>query len=99
MARTNLAGNAGMFVPLPYSQRAAFWMKTCPLPLSIAYIDPAGVIQEIHELEPQNTNSVVSTSNNIRFALETPRGWFERHQVRTGMVVRTESGSLMETFF
>jgi len=99
MFRTNLAENAGMLFPLPYSQSASFWMKNCPLPLSIAYIDPDGVIQEIHDLEPQNTNSVVSASNNIRFALETPRGWFDRHQVRTGMVVRTESGSLMKTFF
>ena len=75
MFRTNLAENAGMLFPLPYSQSASFWMKNCPLPLSIAYIDPDGVIQEIHDLEPQNTNSVVSASNNIRFALETPRGW------------------------
>jgi uncharacterized membrane protein (UPF0127 family) len=99
MFRTNLAENAGMLFPLPYTLQASFWMKNCPLPLSAAYIDPAGVIQEIHDLQPQNTNSVVSASNNIRFVLETPQGWFDRHNVRTGMVVRTERGSLMETFF
>ncbi|PYJ05372.1 MAG: hypothetical protein DME25_08570 [Verrucomicrobia bacterium] len=99
MFRTNMAENAGMLFPLPYAMRASFWMKNCPLPLSIAYINPEGVIEEIHDLEPHNTNSVISLSTNIRFALETPRGWFERHQVHTGMVVRTEKGSLMETFF
>ena len=99
MLRTNLDENAGMFFPLPFTQRASFWMKNCPLPLSAAYISPEGVIVEIHELQPNNTNSVVATSNNIRFVLETSRGWFERHNIKTGMAVRTERGSLMETFF
>ena len=99
MFRTNMAENAGMLFPLASTQRASFWMKNCPLALSAAYIDPEGVIQEIREFQPHNTNAVVSASNNIRFVLETPHGWFQRHNVRTGMVVRTERGSLMETFF
>src|SRR5882672_5779943 len=96
MFRTNLAENAGMFFPLPVTQQASFWMKNCPLPLSAAYIDPDGTIQEIHELMPQNTNPVVAASNNIRFVLETPQGWFGRHHVRTNMIARTERGPLME---
>jgi uncharacterized membrane protein (UPF0127 family) len=99
MFRTNMEENAGMLFPLPYTQRTAFWMKNCPLPLSIAYINPEGVIEEIHDLQPHNTNYVISASTNIRFALETSQGWFARHQIRTGTVVRTERGSLMETFF
>jgi uncharacterized membrane protein (UPF0127 family) len=99
MFRTNMAENAGMLFPLASAQRASFWMKNCPLPLSAAYIDPEGVIQEIREFQPQNTNPVISASNNIRFVLETPNGWFQRHHVNTGMVVRTERGTLMETFF
>jgi uncharacterized protein len=99
MFRTNLAENAGMLFPLPFTQRASFWMKNCPLPLSAAYIDPDGVIQEIHDLQPHNTNAVMAASNNIRFVLETPQGWFGRHNVRVGMTVRTERGSLMDTFF
>src|SRR5512138_3390244 len=76
MYRTNMEENTGMLFVLPYTQRAAFWMKKCPYPLSAAYIDPEGVIQEIHDLEPHNTNSVIANSDNIRFVLETPRGWF-----------------------
>jgi uncharacterized membrane protein (UPF0127 family) len=99
MFRTNMAENAGMLFPLAVTQRASFWMKNCPLPLSAAYIDPEGVIQEIREFHPHDTNGVVAASNNIRFVLETPQGWFDRHSVRAGMIVRTERGSLMETFF
>ena len=57
MFRTNLAENAGMLFVLPMPQQASFWMKNCPLPLSAAYIDPEGVILEIHDLQPHNTNS------------------------------------------
>ncbi len=99
MFRTNMADNEGMLFPLPYTQRAAFWMKNCPLPLSAAYIDPEGIIQEIHDLQPFDTNSVVAASENIRFVLETPQGWFQKHHIATGVAVATERGPLLQTFF
>jgi hypothetical protein len=99
MFRTNLAENAGMLFVFPTPYRASFWMKNCPLPLSAAYIDPEGVILEIHDLQPHNTNSVVASSEQVQFVLEVNQGWFGRHKVTTGMVVRTEHGPLRETFF
>jgi uncharacterized membrane protein (UPF0127 family) len=99
MFRTNLAENAGMLFVFPGPQRASFWMKNCPLPLSAAYIDPEGVILEIHDLQPHNTDPVVASSEQVQFVLETSQGWFGRHHVTTGMVVRTERGPLKETFF
>ena len=99
MFRTNLAENAGMLFVLPTPQQASFWMKNCPLPLSAAYIDPEGVILEIHDLQPHNTNSVVASSARVQFVLETNQGWFRRHNVAPGAVIRTEHGTLMETFF
>ncbi len=99
MFRTNLAENAAMLFPLPVTQQARFWMKNCPSALSAAYIDLEGIIQEIHDLEPYNTNSVVSATDNIRFVLETPKGWFQRHQIHEGVAVVTERGPLMQTFF
>ncbi len=99
MYRTKMDENGGMLFVLPYTQQAAFWMKHCPYPLSVAYIDPDGVIQEIHPLEPHNTNSVVAATDNIRFALETPRGWFDKHGVKPGVAIATEHGPLFKTFF
>jgi uncharacterized membrane protein (UPF0127 family) len=99
MFRTNLAENAGMLFAFPEPHRASFWMKNCPLPLSAAYIDPEGVILEIHDLQPHNTNSVTAASEQVQFVLETNQGWFGRHHITPGMVVRTERGPLRETFF
>jgi len=76
-----------------------FYMRNCPLPLSGAYITPEGVIDEIIQMQPHDETGIQSKSSNIQFVLETPQGWFDRHHVRTGMVVRTENGSLLETFF
>jgi hypothetical protein len=98
MFRTNMAENEAMIFVLPYEQQARFWMANCPHPLSVAYINTDGVIEEIHPLEPFNTNNVVAKATNIRFALETPQGWFDRHHVSAGAVVRTERGSLKQTF-
>ena len=99
MFRTNMAENAGMLFVFPGPFRASFWMKNCPLPLSAAYIDPDGVILEIRDLQPYNTNSVEAASERVQFVLEANQGWFGRHDVATGMVVRTERGTLTGTFF
>jgi hypothetical protein len=99
MFRTNVVDGDAMLFVLPQPQRAQFWMMNCPSPLSCAYINPDGVIEEIHNMEPFNTNSINAQSANILFVLETAHGWFDRNNVRTGMLVRTESGSLIGTFF
>ena len=98
MFRTNIAETDAMIFVLPFTQRASFWMMHCPESISAAYISPDGVIQEIHHLEKNDTNAVAAASDNIRFVLETSDGWFARHNVSTGAVIRTERGSLVETF-
>jgi uncharacterized membrane protein (UPF0127 family) len=98
MWRTNLPENTAMIFVHPTPRQAGYWMKNCYVPLSIAYIDTDGVILEIHDMKPHDTNSVVSAATNVRFALEAPQGWFQRHNVNPGAVVRTERGSLVETF-
>jgi hypothetical protein len=99
MFRTNVTDESAMLFVFPYPQQANFWMKNCPHPLSAAYISPDGVIQEIHHLEQNDTNSLVAVSDNIQYVLEVNDGWFQRHGVNTGTLIRTEVGSLQQTFF
>jgi uncharacterized membrane protein (UPF0127 family) len=99
MFRTNMAENDGMIFVLPRAERANFWMMNCVLPLSAAYIDPDGMILEIHDLQPGNTNGVVAATDNILYVLETPQGWFSKNGVAAGAVIRTDKGSLRKTFF
>jgi uncharacterized protein len=98
MFRTNILDTDSMLFVLPQPMRASFWMKNCPESISAAYISPDGVIQEIHHLEKNDENPVLAATDNIQFVLETSEGWFARHNVNTGMVIRTEKGPLADTF-
>ena len=99
MFRTNMAEMEGMLFVFPGPHRASFWMKNTVLPLSAAYLDPEGVIVEIRELKRLDETGVTAGSDNIQYVLETTRGWFERNRVGVGTVIRTERGTLRETFF
>jgi uncharacterized membrane protein (UPF0127 family) len=98
MYRKDIGENEGMLFRMPFPQRANFYMKNTEVPLSCAYIDPEGVILEIHDLQPHNEKPVPSASDNIAYVLETKQGWFERKQIGVGTVVRTSHGSLAEVF-
>ena len=99
MFRTNLAENEAMLFVFNAPGPRNFYMRNCTVPLTAAYINPDGVIEEFAKLDAGDTNGVSSKSWNIQYVLELPQGWPERHNVRTGAVVRTERGSLSETFF
>jgi hypothetical protein len=101
MFRTNVTDESAMLFVLPKPIRApnGFWMTNCPVSLSAAYISPDGVIEEIHHLEKNDCVPVVAAHDNIIFVLETSDGWFDRHHVGVGMLIRTERGSLAETYF
>ena len=98
MFRTNIQETDAMLFVLPYTDRASFWMTNCPESISAAYINPDGVIEEIHHLEKNDNTGVKSASVNIRFVLETRDGWFTRHNIPPGTVVTTEKGPLADVF-
>jgi uncharacterized protein len=99
MFRTNIQETDAMLFVFSGPSQVKFWMKNCPESISAAYIGPDGVIAEIHHLEKNDTNSVAAATDNIQFVLETKEGWFARHNINPGAVIRTEKGSLPETFF
>lgn len=84
MFRERLAPDSGMLFVMPQPAPTAFWMKNTLLPLSVAYINPAGVIVEIHDLEPHDTTPVPSAFPNIAYALEMEQGWFAKNGILAG---------------
>lgn len=98
MYRTNMGEMEGMVFIFDYPSQRSFWMKNTTVPLDAAYIDPQGIIQEIHPLHPLNENAVYSKSYDIQFVLEMNQGWFSNHNVKAGMEIRTEKGDFMQTF-
>jgi uncharacterized membrane protein (UPF0127 family) len=98
MFRTNMPENTAMIFLFDQPGPKNFYMRNCVVPLSAGYIQPDGTLNEIVKLNPGDEVGVQSKSSNIQFVLEVPQGWFERHNISTGAVIRTERGSLMETF-
>ena len=83
MHRSSIGENEGMLFVFERDQQLSFWMKNTEIPLSIAYISKGGEIREIHDLEPHSERSVKS-SRAVRYALELPRGAFERAGAEVG---------------
>lgn len=84
MFRKSLASDSGMLFVMDDSGPVGFWMKNTEVPLTIAYIDPAGVIKELHDLQPRNEKPVPSRFPNIAYALEMPQGWFSKNNIWPG---------------
>jgi len=85
--RAYLPENHGMLFVEPEPSVLAFWMKDTHIPLSIAFIDDAGRIVDIQQMEPLEKTRYHRSPSKVRFALEVNRGWFDKHGIVRGHTV------------
>lgn len=83
--RTALDG--GMLLVFPAPQAVSLWSRQTPLALSAAFIDADGVIRSIAALEPDSA-AEVSSGEDVLYALEVPRDWFDERGLSAGARVR-----------
>lgn len=98
MFRKSMSDTEGMIFVFAQPQRAGFWMRNVTVPLTCAYIDTQGIVRELHDMKPMDETSVLSQSDQIRFCLEVPQGWFQRHNLGPGVAVGTSKGTLEQVF-
>ena len=98
MFRKQMDEKEGMLFVFARPHRAAFFMRNTLLPLSCAYLDSEGAILEIRDMKPLDETPIEAATDRVQYVLEVKQGWFARNAVATGAVVRTERGSLKETF-
>jgi len=96
MFRQSLPDGTGMLFAFDKDDLLAFWMKNTKLPLSLAYIASDGTIRQIVDLQPESLASVTA-ERSVRYALEVPRGWFERSGVRVGDKVSAADGGGLDS--
>ena len=87
MHRDKLAQNAGMLFRFDESATQCMWMKNTLIPLAVAFMDDAGTIVTILEMQPHDETSRCST-HPARYALEMNRGWFAERGIKPGMKLR-----------
>ena len=102
MARPSLDPNSGMiflYDTVQADTTDGFWMFRTRMPLDIAFMDSTGVIVRILPMEPCQSELYATSCPTYaprvpyRDALEVNRGWFTRHGIAEGAVVRLDSAS------
>jgi len=82
--RYTLGENNGMLFLFPNTDKRTFWMKNTHIPLSIAFMDDAGRIVMIHQMEADQTSTTYHSFQPARYALEVNQGWFILHGIKPG---------------
>lgn len=87
MFREKMARNEGMLFVFPDIAYHAMWMRNTPLPLAVAFMDQAGKIVSIHEMQPR-TETSHQAAGPARYALEMNSQWFAKNNVKAGDVIK-----------
>ena len=83
MGRRELAADSGMLFRFDEVRRHCLWMKGTPLPLSAAFFDEDGLLVDVIDLEPFNTE-IRCSKRPARYALEMNQGWFAQKGIKPG---------------
>ncbi|WP_336315431.1 DUF192 domain-containing protein [Stutzerimonas stutzeri] len=83
MGRRELAADSGMLFRFDEVRRHCLWMKGTPLPLSAAFFDEDGLLVDMIDLEPFNTE-IRCSKRPARYALEMNQGWFAERGLERG---------------
>ena len=83
MYRKSMAENHGMLFVFAESAFHSMWMQNTYLPLSVAFIDEAGVILNIADMQPLTQDSHTA-AGFARYALEMNQGWFRKRDIKAG---------------
>lgn len=95
MERKTIPRGTGMLFLYKTDSKLKFWMKNTPHPLSIAFIDSAGVIREIYDMIPYSLQTTASI-HSVRYALEVPQGMFSEMGIVEGSRLSHESLLLLK---
>ena len=87
MYRKSMPQNGGMVFVFDEAAIHCMWMKNTYIPLSVAFIDDAGAIVNIEDMEPRTEQSHCAR-RPVRFALEMNKGWFTQRGIKPGAKLR-----------
>ena len=87
MNRTAMPLHRGMVFVFPEARAHCMWMKSTPLPLSVAFVDDHGKVINIEDMQPHTTDNHCA-AGQARFALEMNLGWFAERGIKAGDTLR-----------
>jgi uncharacterized protein len=87
MYRKSMLEGSGMVFVFDENATHCMWMKNTLIPLSVAFIDEAGAIINIADMQPHSEQSHCA-ARPARFALEMNKGWFAQRGIKAGAKLR-----------
>ena len=87
MHRKSMPQGSGMVFVFDEAATHCMWMKNTLIPLSVAFIDDAGAIINIADMQPHSEQSHCA-ARAARFALEMNKGWFAERGIKPGAQLR-----------
>ena len=84
MQRKAMPPQRGMLFVFPQNNTHCMWMRNTYLPLSVAFIDEAGIIINIEDMQPQTEDNHCARKP-ARYALEMNMGWFAQRGLKPGL--------------
>jgi hypothetical protein len=90
MYRKSMPEDAGMLFVYDTPTQVSYWMKNTYIPLSIAFLDSDKRVINMADMAPNNDVRTYPSRGPCRYVLEVNQGWFARHGVKEGDVVRFE---------
>lgn len=95
MFRQTLKEGRGMLFVFNEAQLRTFWMKNTFIPLSIGFFDSNKKLIDIQEMEPAKSEidaniKTYTSSAPAQYVLEAPKGWFVRHKINKGEVLKLQ---------
>lgn len=87
MNRRSLAPSGGMLFVFDAPGLYCMWMKNTLIPLSVAFVDEAGAIINIADMQPLTEESHCA-ARPARYALEMAQGWFAQRGLGAGVRLR-----------
>ena len=87
MHRKSMPPGSGMVFVFDENAAHCMWMKNTLIPLSVAFIDEAGAIVNIADMQPHSEQSHCA-ARPARYALEMNKGWFAQRGIKAGAKLR-----------
>ena len=86
MYRQSMPQDAGMIFVFPREEQRGFWMKNTYIPLDILYVNAAGRVVSIRQMQPEDKTPVPSGAP-AKYAIELNQGAAARTGVQVGNVL------------
>ena len=91
MYRKSMDDNHGMLFVFEQPDFRRFWMKNTYIPLDIAFVDSAGVIDTIYRNTKPLTETALPSRRRVQYVVEVNGGFSDKNGVKEGDLITFET--------